>query len=354
MSSLYNRRVFVIFGPTRKLSLVEKTFITSGSSPLNIIGGWDDLSIASLGWPFVELASLPKENNRGFSDLKVSFSIKKTLESKENEADIEIYNVSKDSYKLLQQVNETHQVQLVIGYGESRDSIFLGNIENSFYTREGPNWILNIKGKDGQELIQDTIINKSYREGFIIKDVLIDMIESSNIIPEGAYKNAKKWIKEHLSSDRKTQNGLSVSGRLIDEINKLLGEVGAFLSIQDEKAQIIYNNSNTKDDIILLSPSTGLIGSPIDKGSEEGIEFRCLLIPLIKPGSLVKIQSKTIKNEFYRVDTVFYKGDTHGNDWECRCEATRPSNVFTDLQEIKYYDNLAIEEQLGTTWKTLI
>jgi len=354
MSSLYNRKAYVIFGPVRKLSLFEEIFITSGTAALNIVGGWDTLNVANLGWPFTESIISPKEDNRGFSDLRVSFSIKKTLESKENEADIEIYNVSKDSYKLLQKTNETYLVQLAVGYGEIKDSLFLGNIENSSYYREGPNWILNIKGKDGQENIQDTIINKSYREGFTVKDVLLDMIDSSNVIPEGAYKNARKWIEENLSSNTKTQNGLTISGRLLDEVNKLLAEVGAFLSIQDEKAQIIFNNSSTKDDIVLLSPSTGLIGSPTDKGSEEGIEFKCLLIPLIKPGAVVRIQSKTINNDFYRIDNVIYKGDTHGNDWFCKCEATKPSNIITDLQEIKYYNNLAIEEQLGATWKTLI
>ena len=351
--SLFNRKIYVVFGPVRKLSVVEETFITSGDTPLNIIGGWDNLSVASLGWPFIELAQPPPEDNRGFSELRVSFNIKKTLESKENEAEIEIYNVSRDSYKLLQKINETYIVQLAIGYGEVKNSLFLGNIENSFYYREGPDWILKIVGKDGQELNQDSIVNKSYRENFTLKNVLLDMIDSSNIIPEGAYKSARKWIEENLSSDVRSHNGLTISGKLIDEINKLLAEVGASLSIQDEKAQIIFNNSNTKDDIVLLSPSTGLIGSPIDKGSEEGIEFRCLLIPLIKPGILVKIESKTI-NDFYRVDNVVYKGDTYGNDWECKCEATKPDNIITDLPEIKYYDSLEIEKHLNATWKELV
>jgi hypothetical protein len=353
MSNLYNRKCYVTFGPIRQLSIVEGIFITSGISPLNIIGGWDNLSVSNLGWPFVALTSPPRMDSRGYSDLRVSFNVKKTLESKENEADIEIYNISKDSYKLLQKINETYVVQLSVGYSNARNSLFLGNIENSYYYKDGSNWILKIEGKDGQENIQDSIVNKSYREGFSIKNVLLDMIESSNIIPKGAYNEAKKWIEENLTTDKKTENGLTISGRLIDEVNKILGEIGAFLSIQDEKAQIIYNNSNTNDDIVLLSPSSGLIGSPIDKGSEEGIEFRCLLIPLLKPGSLVKIQSKTI-DDYYRIDNIIYKGDTYGNDWECRCEATRPSNIFTELPEIKYYNSLDLEKELTATWKTLI
>jgi len=353
MNSLYNRKAYIAFGPVRKLNVAEQVFITGGTTPLNILTGFDNIGVANLGWPFVDLATPLKDDNKGFSDLRVSFVVEKTLESKENEADIEVYNISRDSYRLLQQITETYSVQLSIGYGESSHSLFLGNIEKSSYHREKADWILNIKGKDGQEVLQDTIINKSYREEFDLKSVLIDMISSTDILSKDAFKDAKKWINEKLTSVKKTQNGLSISGRLVNEINKLLSEFDASLSIQDEKAQIIYNNSNTNNDIVLLNPSTGLLGSPIDKGKEEGIEFRCLLIPIIKPGSLVKIQSKTI-NDYYRVDKIIYKGDTYGNDWECRCEAVRPTNIITDLPEIKYYSSLPIEQEIGTTWKHFI
>ncbi len=353
MNSLYNRKVYIAFGPTRKLNLVEEVFITSGTTPLNIFGGFDNLSVASFGWPFIELATPLKDENKGFSDLRVSFVITKTLESKENEADIEVYNVSRDSYKLLQQINETYSIQLSVGYGNYIHSLFLGNIEKSTYHREKSDWILTIKGKDGQEISQDTIINKSYREGFDLKSVLLDMINSTNVLSKDAFKDAKKWISEKLDSVKKTQNGLTISGRLVNEINKILSEFGASLSIQDEKAQIIYDNSNNNNDIVLLNPSTGLIGSPIDKGTEEGIEFKCLLIPIIKPGTLVKIQSKTI-NDYYRVDKITYKGDTYGNDWECKCEAIRPTNIITDLPEVKYYDSIPIEQELSATWRQFI
>jgi len=348
---LFNRNVYVTFGPIRQLSLVENTFILSGTLPLNIIGGWDSISVANLGWPFVGINN-PQKDNRGFSGLRVSFDIKKTLGQTENDANIEIYNVSKDSYKLLQQINETYIIQLSTGYGDLIDTIFTGNIENSYYYREKSSWILNIKGKDGQELIQDSIINKLYRAGFDLKSALLDMIKTANVLPKGAYDNAKKWIENKISLGTKTQNGLTISGRLIDEINKLLSEVGASLSIQDEKAQIIYNNSNNEDNIFLISPSSGLIGSPRDKGIEEGLEFKCLLIPKLKPGSLVKIESNTI-NGYYRIDNIIYKGDTHENTWECNCEATKPTNIITDLPIIKYYNNIEIEKELNLSWRNL-
>jgi len=351
-NALFNRNVYITFGPIKKLYLVENNFALSNISPSNIVGGWNSISVMNEGWPFIE-PNNPQKYNRGFSKLRVSFDIKKTLEQTENDANIEIYNVSKDSYKLLQQVEETHIVQLSVGYENLIDTIFIGNIENSYYYREKSNWILNIKGKDGQENIQDNIINKSYRPGFDLKSVLLDMIKSSNVLPKGAYDSAIKWIEDKLSSGKKTQNGLTISGRLIDEVNKLLSEFNATLSIQDEKVQIIYKNSNNEDNIFLISPSSGLIGSPKDKGADEGLEFKCLLIPKLKPGSLVKIESNTI-NDFYRVDSIIYKGDTHSNDWECKCEASKPTNIITDLPIIKYYNNIEIEKELNSSWERLV
>jgi len=351
MSSLYDRKAYVIFGPSKELSVFEGGFITSG---LSTGESNNVLNITQLGFPYINLDDPFEKDNKGFRDLRIVFSIEKTLESKENDSTIEIYNVNEDSYKMLQKIDDTYLIQLSVGYGdESKNSIFIGNIENSFYTRDKANWTLTIKGKDGQEIIQNSLINKSYREGFDIKSVLTDMLDSTNVSTKGVFKEAKKWILENLTSAKRTQNGLTISGRLIDEVNKLLAEVGASMSIQDNKAQIIYDDSNSKNDIILLSPSSGLIGSPVNKGKEEGIEFKCLLIPLIKPGVLVKIESKSI-NDYFRVDKVNFKGDTHGNDWECECEAVKPSNINTDLSEIRYYNNLLIEEELSATWKSLI
>jgi len=342
---LYNRKSYVVFGPLKKLTLLEGTVLVSGESSLNLTSGWNDYSVAQLGWPYVGNTQSISLYGRGFADLRVKFDIKKNLESNLNKSDIFIYNCSKDSYKILQQVNETYAVQLSVGYADIKNSIFIGDIENSLYYREGPDWVLKLESKDGQHLSQEGIINKSYRENKSVKDILLDMINSSEYTPRNAYNDAKKWIQENITLDNIVKNGLAVSGQLKEELKKILSNFGASLSIQDEKVQIIYNNTNNKDNIVLISPYTGLIGSPVDKGSEEGIEFRCLLIPIIKPGTLVRIESKIV-NDYYRVDNIEYKGDTHGKDWECKCEASRPQNINTDLTEVKYYNNQYFDVEL--------
>lgn len=351
MSSLYDRKVYVTVGPCKQLNVSESIFITSG---ITLLGGGNVLSANQMGFPFIYVEP-QVEDSKGFADLRVSFNINKDLEKAENKATVNIYNVNEDSYKMLQKINETYYINVCIGYGDgSKSQIFYGNIEKSTYTRDRSDWILSIDSKDGQDVIQNSIINKSYSGNMTVKDMLLNMIDSSNELTKDVFSNTKKWIIEKLSTNnKKTQNGLSISGRLLDEANKLLKEVGASLSIQDGKAQVIFVNSNNKTDIVLLSPNTGLIGSPINKGADEGIEFKCLLIPLINPGGLVKIESRYIA-DYFRVDKVQFKGDTHGNDWECFCEAVKPDNIDRNLQEIKYYDNVVVEEGTTPTWKMFL
>ena len=351
MSTLYDRKVYVVIGPSRQLNVSESVFVTSG---ISLLGGGSILTPNQMGFPFINIE--PQiEDSKGFADLRVSFSITKDLEKVENKATVSIFNVNEDSYKMLQKINETYYISVCVGYGDdSKSQIFYGNIEKSAFTRDRSDWILTIDSKDGQDIIQNSIINKSYRENMTVKDILLDMINSSSESTKDVFSNAKKWIIEKLStSNKKTNNGLSISGKLLDEANKLLSELGATLSIQDGKAQVIFVDGNNKTDIILLSPSSGLIGSPINKGADEGIEFKCLLIPLINPGGLVKIESRYIA-DYFRVDRVQFKGDTHSSDWECMCEAVKPDNIDRNLQEIKYYDNVVIEEGIGSTWKMFL
>ena len=55
-------------------------------------------------------------------------------------------------------------------------------------------------------------------------------------------------------------------------------------------------------------------------GREEGIEFKSLLNPKIRPGRLVSIASSKVIG-LYKVRKAKYKGDTHGGTYEVTAEA---------------------------------
>jgi len=345
MNTLFNRNVEVIWGPTREI-ITGTPFLTS-----NTLEGLNTIGISDYGWPYIDYFK-PNPLCKTASKLKIEFNVKKEFETASNEATIKIYNLRQDKYLITEdESNAKYKVYLYVGYGDTYHKLFGGDIEESSYVKEGPNWVFTIKAKDGQVVIDETIINKSYTGGMSLKNVMLDMIKDSSVKVKDSAKTfltdkVAKWIRINITPDIKVDSGLSVTGRLIDQFDKLMDEIGGKLSVQDEKMEIIWKDSNNKNDIVLLSPNSGLIGSPVRK-KDNYIEFKSLLIPMISPGGLVKIESRQI-NDYFRVDKVDYIGDTHSQSWECRCEGVKPSNLDTSPPQIEYYktiNNIAIEDE---------
>jgi hypothetical protein len=85
----------------------------------------------------------------------------------------------------------------------------------------------------------------------------------------------------------------------------------------------------------VVSPETGLIGSPARTGQEgargsktrkrkqrPGAKFTTLLIPSLAPGKFVILKSDFVSGSF-KVQSVEHIGDTHGNDWNSIVEAVQ-------------------------------
>lgn len=345
MNTLFNRNVEVIWGPTREIITSIPFLVSNTTEGLNVINASDS------GWPYFDYLEPPLMNKTA-SKLKIEFNIKKDFEKATNEAIIKIYNLRQDKYLITEDESKTkYKVYLYVGYGDTYHKLFGGDIEESSYVKEGPNWVFTIKAKDGQTVMDETIINKSYTGGMILKNVMLDMIKDSSDKTKDQTKlfftkKVKKWVEDNVSSSFKVDTGLSVTGRLMDQFDKFMDEIGGKLSVQDEKMEIIWKDSNNKNDIVLLSPNSGLIGSPIRK-KDNYIEFKSLLIPMISPGGLVKIESRQV-NDYFRIDKVDYIGDTHSQSWECRCEGMKPTNLDTSPPEIQYYEvinNIAVEDE---------
>jgi len=345
MNALFNRNVEVIWGPTREIITGTPFLVNNTSEGLNV------MDASGSGWPYFNYLNPPLMNKTA-SKLKIEFNIKKDFEKSENEAVIKIYNLKQDKYLIIEDESKTkYKVYLYVGYGDTYHKLYSGDIEEAAYIKEGPNWVFMIKAKDGQTVMNETIINKSYTGGMKLKDAMLDMIKDSSEKTKDQTKlfftkKVRKWVEDNVSSSFKIDSGLSVTGRLIDQFDKFMDEIGGKLSVQDEKMEIIWKDSNNKNDIVVLNPNSGLIGSPVRK-KDNYIEFKSLLIPMISPGGLVKIESRQV-NDYFRVDKADYIGDTHSQAWECRCEGVKPTNLDTSPPKIKYYEvinNIAVEDE---------
>jgi len=358
MATLFDRIAYIIIGPAYDPISHAEIFDTIAGIPDSIVGiplaptfnptgGIMDSNYNYIyGWPYVNFFDPPKKDNIVLYGLKTVFDIKKNFGTSKNDAEIRIYNVKKDTWKKMENREKEFKVYLVVGYkGLNSNDIpasllYIGDIEKMTYERSGVNWIMTIEAKDGQKIHNDFFVNKSFKPGTDLKNALIDILETAENIERSYVEPATKWIKQYLSKGRGTIYGLIVSGKLVDEINKLLAIYGATLNIENDVFEIIWNDSNITQYSILLSEDSGLLSSPI--GKDKGIELKTLLMPHIKPGVLLKIESEII-NDYFVVEKVHIRGDTHGSEWSCMIEANKRLNMIKDIPINKTFSPFLME-----------
>jgi hypothetical protein len=238
--------------------------------------------------------------------LRVKFSIEKSDESYPNKASISIYNLNPSSRAEVEKKGLA--LVLSVGYGLELEDIFNGDIARPITVLEGPDYVTTFEVGDGEKAFQSSRVDVTYKEGTSMKDIF-----------QGLATSLGQTIKDFSQiGPEKILNGLSLSGLSRSHLDELTAKSGLEWSIQDNALQVIKKGGSTNEQAVLLSPESGLIGIP--KKKAEGIEFSSLLMPSIRPGRKVMLQSKFISGVF-RCEKVTHKGDTHENDWFTTVEA---------------------------------
>jgi hypothetical protein len=251
--------------------------------------------------------------------LRVSFDIVKTNKKSANNAKIVIYNLN-ESNKSILKTKENISLTLEVGYGSNVDLLFTGDVVRSSTQRNGADFATTIEVEDGDQALTTATIDKSYVGGTNLKTVVNDSLQSM--------KDAGQVIIGSINSikDDIAQNGFTASGlasKVIDEITK---KQGLEFSVQDNETQILGESEDTGEEAIVLTPSTGLIGSPriglIGKevAKVDGIEFKALIqTTRFKPGRVVQIKSREVDG-FFKILKSKFTGDTHAPAWFVNCE----------------------------------
>jgi len=164
---------------------------------------------------------------------------------------------------------------------------------------------------DGEKAMREVHFDKSWEGKVSIKTCIKEVADT--------FRTAGGIIVGNLANvfasvdDKKEQSGLALSGMAKDVMADLVGKLNLEYSIQDNNFQLLQPDQGTQDDAILLTPQTGLLGTPAKRG-DDGVEFVSLIIPGLGPGRLVTIHSEHIF-ETFKVTKATYRGDTHGQPW---------------------------------------
>ncbi len=248
---------------------------------------------------------------RRFSGHRVKFHVEQTPGSTPNKGKVEIYNLTRDSAALADQPGS--QVRLIAGYIGTSEVIYVGDIsaKNSKTELEGVDLVTRMECADGIDNYQKKFVEKSYKEGTPFKQILTELAQTLSSL--GA-PNILGVPEDSVVS------GLTLSGQSYKSMDELTGKLGLSWSIQDGVVQVVKEGGSTKDQAVLLSSSTGLVGIP--KRKDNGIEITSLLQPRIRPGRQIELDSRLIKGR-YIAGKVTHQGDNFGSEFYTIIEAVK-------------------------------
>jgi hypothetical protein len=246
-------------------------------------------------------------------DLRVQFSVKKQSTKEPNTAEVTITNLSPARRSALQ----TKGVKFVLecGYVDTGvKQIFQGDVRHVSHVREGADWRTVLKSGDGERAFQFARISESLGPKASKSDV-IKRLSAKLGLGLGNSARAAASIPGSF------EQGIVLSGPVSRELDKVLKGTGYEWSIQDEQLVILSASEVSGQDVPLLTPDSGLIGSPefgapLEKGGKPQLKFKALLNANIKPGAKVQIQCERFPiGVSVKCAKVEHSGDTAGQDW---------------------------------------
>lgn len=222
----------------------------------------------------------PGDEFRRWEGLRVSARVRKDLSGEPNAAEIDIYNLTKDSISLAQERGA--MVRLFAGYSVPR-MVFAGPINpgGAVMARRGPDRILSLEAQDGGNRHREARVNKTFDRGTSYRDIFDELADITGL-PLGAVDVPSGQIDRDVT----------LTGRVSDVLDRLATTAGADWSFQDGELQFLPRGKGRPDQAILVSSAPGhrnLIGSPAP--GADGLEVRALLDGRFIPGRRVRLES---------------------------------------------------------------
>lgn len=219
-------------------------------------------------------------------DLYMEFAVPFDDDLEPNESEIRIWNLSWDT---INRIKYNAVVSLTAGYRGDVGVILTGRVSNVATRPDGADQVTTINIMDGPDLSEKKAIQKAYAGGTKAETILRDLIRQLGL-PVALFKLPRNPIYAE---------GLSIDGKIIDQINDVAKDAGAHVFIN--KGRIFVGDLTTgQDSRFTLSADTGLIGSPesFQEDDAKGWKVRCLLQHRITTASIIRLDSKMVQGTF--------------------------------------------------------
>ena len=240
-----------------------------------------------------------------YEQLDIDFDVKCTDDNNSDIATIKLYNLSETTR---QKLKLNQDVSIDAGYRELHGVIFNGIVESIVTKRDENDFITIVEATPNNRAYTNTIINRQFKAGIKASEVIKQIEKMCNFTMD---------IKE-LGKDTVYPNGKVFSGRLSNVITILARDTGTIARFTNTTIEFKLPNK-VYSSVLHLGGEQGLIridnkmdkadikkkeknGSKKDKNkknesNKQKFDIECLLIPLIKIGQLLEIESTTFKGK---------------------------------------------------------
>lgn len=252
------------------------------------------------------------------NDLALEFTVKKNLKPEPNVAEVRIYNLSDATRKRLTMPKKA-KVRIEAGYGKELSMLYLGDLRAlSPGEVVGADRITELTSADAEKAIQGTRLRVPIGAKMDSGDALRTIIAALGI-KDGNAAQVASFVK--VKGKTLFARGTVLNGNTARILTDFCHAAGLEWSIQDGAIQLLDLGGYLETHPFVLSPDSGLLGSP--RLSSEGfVTAECLMIPGLRPGVRVVIESFAVKGVF-RITQAEYSGQTHGNDWKIKITGER-------------------------------
>lgn len=274
--------------------------------------------------------------------LRIAFDVRKSLQSASNKARVQVWNLAEETRGAIRERHDALEIEA--GYEGLSELLYAGEILHAAHPRSGPDVVTSLECGDGAESFRSAQLAKTFRRGERVVNVieaaakkLTEPIEDepddpltwgprpkptkpSRVSLRGADADLTALEADLAAQGISTvlRRPLSVNGSAKDVLDSLGRTYRFDWSVQDGALQVVSYGRALTGEAVSLSPSSGLLGDPTP--TEAGVKLVALLIPRIRPGAVLDLDSRAVKGKF-RAEHVAFVGDTHSDTWTTEVEA---------------------------------
>jgi len=262
------------------------------------------------------------------SKLAIEFSVKKSLKpGTPNSCDLKVRNLSEDTRLYFGMLGPSIPVTLSAGYADpvGMSVLFQGTVRGSLpAVTEGPDIVSHLSSGDKAHALAQSRINTNFAAGTSPQQVIQSIAAAMGVgvgnIGHAVQVLGAKGVASMFS-------GAGISGKASYWLNNLCKSSNLEWSVQNGALQFLEKNKPLNATAIILSASTGLLGSP-SVDNKGVVQCSALLIPGLTPGRLVSIQAKSLQGVF-RIFETEAEGQSYGDPWQMNLSLKKYSTTPT-------------------------